>query len=358
MARLSIRPSPWWARPTPARQPFSTASPDYARGSATFLASPSSTTPAASVWTRRRSLADRSSRRLQSQSKSEDEKVTVNVLNGEMPGAERPDAIILVLDSNNLNRHLVLAGRVIALGLPTLVLLNMADELHKQGGQVDVLPLARQLGTPVALVSAVTGEGLEAVANFLVATPQIARTARVADLRRSPPLPRMGRANGFPCRLPARRNPGVDAPPGFDLPPQILGRSDLCRRHRRRLPDHLSSASPPATCCRSCWTASRFIFERASPRPHQFAGRQRSMEGRRIGAGFSAADSSSLPRHRHPGRFRLPGASRGDLGQGDGQGRPETESRSSLCSPPTVARSRPSWRPVRSKTSATASPQF
>ena len=105
--------------------------------------------------------------------KSEDEKVTIDVLNGEMDGAERPDAIILVLDSNNLNRHLVLAGRVIALGLPTLVLLNMADELHKQGGQVDVLPLARQLGTPVALVSAITGEGLEAVGNFLVATPQL-----------------------------------------------------------------------------------------------------------------------------------------------------------------------------------------
>ena len=104
--------------------------------------------------------------------KSEDEKVTIDVLNGEMPGAGRPDAIILVLDSNNLNRHLILAGRVIALGLPTLVLLNMADELHKQGGQVDVLPLARQLGTPVALVSAVTGEGMQAVANFLVATPQ------------------------------------------------------------------------------------------------------------------------------------------------------------------------------------------
>ncbi len=105
--------------------------------------------------------------------KSEDEKVTVDVLHGEMRGLERPDAIILVLDSNNLNRHLVLAGRVIAMGLPTLVLLNMADELHKQGGQVDVLPLARQLGTPVALVSAASGEGLEAVPNFLVSTPAV-----------------------------------------------------------------------------------------------------------------------------------------------------------------------------------------
>ncbi|HZM11634.1 MAG TPA: ferrous iron transport protein B [Candidatus Limnocylindrales bacterium] len=99
--------------------------------------------------------------------KSEDEKVAIAVLQGNMPGMNRPDAVIVVLNSTNLHSHLVLAGRVIALGLPTLVLLNMADELHKQDGGVDVLSLARQLGTPVALVSATTGAGLEAVTNFL-----------------------------------------------------------------------------------------------------------------------------------------------------------------------------------------------
>jgi len=99
--------------------------------------------------------------------KSEDEKVAVDVLTGHMPGTPKPDAIILVLNSTNLHSHLVLAARVIALGTPTLVLLNMADELRKQGGHVDVLSLARQLGTPVALVSATTGEGIVAVQNFL-----------------------------------------------------------------------------------------------------------------------------------------------------------------------------------------------
>jgi ferrous iron transport protein B len=99
--------------------------------------------------------------------KSEDEKVAVDVLTGQMPGTPRPDAVILVLNSTNLHSHLVLAARVIALGLPTLVLLNMADELRKQGGHVDVLTLARELGTPVALVSATTGEGIVSVQNFL-----------------------------------------------------------------------------------------------------------------------------------------------------------------------------------------------
>ncbi len=99
--------------------------------------------------------------------KSEDEKVAIDVLTGQMPGTPRPDAVILVLNSTNLHSHLVLAARVIALGIPTLVLLNMADELRKQGGHVDVLSLARELGTPVALVSATTGEGIVAVQNFL-----------------------------------------------------------------------------------------------------------------------------------------------------------------------------------------------
>ena len=99
--------------------------------------------------------------------KSEDERVAVGVLQGTMPGMAPLDAVIVVLNANNLHTHLVLAGRVIALGLPTLVLLNMADELQKQDGAVDVLALARELKTPVALVSATSGAGLEAIANFL-----------------------------------------------------------------------------------------------------------------------------------------------------------------------------------------------
>ncbi|MFB3815785.1 MAG: ferrous iron transporter B [Terriglobales bacterium] len=99
--------------------------------------------------------------------KSEDEMVTVKVLRGEMPGTPKPDAIILILDATNLSRHLVIAAPIVALGLPTLVLLNMADALHRLGGTVDVLALARQLGTPVALVSATRGEGLHVVGEFL-----------------------------------------------------------------------------------------------------------------------------------------------------------------------------------------------
>ena len=98
---------------------------------------------------------------------SEDECVAVDVLKGRMEGTPVPDAVLLVLDATNLTRQLALAGSVIALGLPTLVLLNMADLFAKRGGTIDPLKLAQELGAPVALVSATQGTGLEAIERFL-----------------------------------------------------------------------------------------------------------------------------------------------------------------------------------------------
>ncbi|MFZ0477997.1 MAG: ferrous iron transport protein B [Terriglobales bacterium] len=98
---------------------------------------------------------------------SDDERVAVDVLSGKMNGMPRPDAVLLVLDVTHLSRHLVLAAPVIALGLPTLVLLNMADVFAKGGGSLDVLKLAKELGTPVAMVSATQETGLDVVERFL-----------------------------------------------------------------------------------------------------------------------------------------------------------------------------------------------
>jgi ferrous iron transport protein B len=101
---------------------------------------------------------------------SEDERVAHDVLAGRMEGIARPDAILLILDSTNLARHLALAAPVLSLRIPTLVILNMADDLRGRGGVVDVDALAQQLGTPVILISAAKGEGVEAVFEFLSGT--------------------------------------------------------------------------------------------------------------------------------------------------------------------------------------------
>jgi len=98
---------------------------------------------------------------------SEDARVAVDVLKGKMPGTPKPDAVLLVLDSLHLTRQLMLAAPVLALGLPTLVLLNMSDLMESRGGLVDPLKLAKELGAPVALISATHGTGLDAVPLFL-----------------------------------------------------------------------------------------------------------------------------------------------------------------------------------------------
>jgi ferrous iron transport protein B len=101
------------------------------------------------------------------QSRSEDERITDDVLHGRVPGVARPDALLLVLDATNLARHLVLAAPVLALGIPTLVVLNLSDDLERRGGSLDPTELARQLGAPVALASAATGRGLDTIREFL-----------------------------------------------------------------------------------------------------------------------------------------------------------------------------------------------
>jgi ferrous iron transport protein B len=99
---------------------------------------------------------------------SEDARVAVDVLTGKMPGVPKPDCVLLVLDATHMNRQLMLAAPVFSIGLPTLVLLNMSDQMDARGGKLDTLALARELGHPVSLISAAKGTGLEVIPEFLL----------------------------------------------------------------------------------------------------------------------------------------------------------------------------------------------
>src|ERR1041384_6689693 len=99
--------------------------------------------------------------------RSEDEQIAHDVLTGQRTDTPKPEAILLVLDSTNLGRHLMLAAPILALGVPTLVVLNMADDLRNRGGDVDQSALSKELGAPVALINARQGEGIEQVTTFL-----------------------------------------------------------------------------------------------------------------------------------------------------------------------------------------------
>lgn len=93
------------------------------------------------------------------------------VLAGQLtaPGEEggEPDSVCVVLDATNLPRNLVLAGEALRRRLPTVVAVNMIDLARRQGLSPDAVVLARELGCPVVLVSARTGEGLERLGELL-----------------------------------------------------------------------------------------------------------------------------------------------------------------------------------------------
>lgn len=91
---------------------------------------------------------------------SPDEAVTRDVLLGEQQGERRPDALLIVLDSSNLDNHLRFALQLLDLGIPAVVALNMADLAKRDGLILDPQLLSRELGVPVIETVAVRRRGV------------------------------------------------------------------------------------------------------------------------------------------------------------------------------------------------------
>ena len=64
------------------------------------------------------------------------------------------DLVVVILNASQIDRQLRLALQVRQLGLPALLLLNMADEARRFGVGIDLDQLARHLELPVLLISA------------------------------------------------------------------------------------------------------------------------------------------------------------------------------------------------------------
>ncbi|UNU44239.1 ferrous iron transporter B [Sphingopyxis sp. YF1] len=89
-----------------------------------------------------------------------DEAVTRDVILGRREGEARPDALVVVLDAANLDNHLCFALELLALGLPTVVALNMVDLAERDGLTLDAARLSQELGVPVVPTVAVRKRGL------------------------------------------------------------------------------------------------------------------------------------------------------------------------------------------------------
>jgi ferrous iron transport protein B len=112
---------------------------------------------------------------------SPDEEVTRDVVIGKQEGERLPDALLLVLDATNLDNHLRFALQLIALGLPTVVALNMVDLARRDGLEIDPQVLEKELGVPVIATVAVRRRGTDELREAISEAVTAARVVRAGD---------------------------------------------------------------------------------------------------------------------------------------------------------------------------------
>ena len=94
---------------------------------------------------------------------------------------EKPDGIINIIDATNIERNLYLTLQLLELRVPMVLALNMMDEVHANGGTIDVRELSRCLGIPVVPISAAKGEGVSELLDQAVHTARGRTLPKVYD---------------------------------------------------------------------------------------------------------------------------------------------------------------------------------
>ncbi len=96
-----------------------------------------------------------------------DETVVLNTLLNKKEGTY-PDAVVVVADVSNLKRNLLLLLQIKDLEIPTLLAINMCDEMKKKGISLDIDKLSKQIECPIVLVSSRTKQGINTLKSELV----------------------------------------------------------------------------------------------------------------------------------------------------------------------------------------------
>jgi ferrous iron transport protein B len=120
--------------------------------------------------------------------RSPDEMVAVDVLLGRRDNDGPPDVVLSIVDASNLERNLFLVSQVLALGLPTVVALNMVDLARDRMIEIDIPALSQRLGVPVIAVQANRRRGIEELKDALVGAvnqrPRVAENPMPAEFQR------------------------------------------------------------------------------------------------------------------------------------------------------------------------------
>ncbi|MCI7564813.1 MAG: ferrous iron transport protein B [Spirochaetia bacterium] len=81
---------------------------------------------------------------------------------------DKPDAILDIVDSTNIERNLYLTTQLLELDSPVVIALNMVDVLKKKGDRIDVQKLSEELGVSIVETSALKEKGIKEAAKKAV----------------------------------------------------------------------------------------------------------------------------------------------------------------------------------------------
>ena len=139
----------------------------------------------------------------------------------------KPDGIINIIDATNIERNLYLTLQLLELRIPTVIALNMMDEVRAGGGSVDIQKISRLLGVPVVPISAAKGEGVSELADRMVETAKARHLPAVYDFCGDGPVHRCIHATAHVIEDHAR---AAGISPRFCATKLIEGDPDMERR--------------------------------------------------------------------------------------------------------------------------------
>ena len=95
---------------------------------------------------------------------------------------EKPDVVVNIIDGSNIERNLYLSLQILETRIPTVIAVNMMDEVEARGDRIDFQKLSKILGVPVVPITARSGKGIDKLMETVVSFTKEKKVLKTLDV--------------------------------------------------------------------------------------------------------------------------------------------------------------------------------